>query len=76
MHLERKEDSLREKRHLEERREKRLEEHHQQQMKVIQDKFIYKQEQLEKQKAKEEKVNRDAEVRHVEDEHHCDREQA
>ena len=45
-------------------------------MKIIQDKFIYKQEQLEKQKAKEEKANRDAEVRCVEDEHHCDREQA
>ena len=51
-------------------------ERHQQQMKVIQDKFIYKQELLEKHKAKEEKENRDAEVRRVEDEHHCDREQA
>ena len=34
-----------------EKREKRLEEHHQQPMKVIQDKSFNKQEQLEKQKA-------------------------
>ena len=44
-HLDRKEDRLREELRLEEeRREKRLEEGHQQQMKAIQDKFIYKQE--------------------------------
>ena len=46
-------------------------------MKAIQDKFIYKQEQLEKQKAKEKKANREeAEVRCIEDKHRCDREGA
>ena len=58
-----------------EQREKRLEECHQQQMKVIQNKYIYKLEQLEKQKAKEEKANRDAEVRRIEDKHCRDRAQ-
>ena len=76
-YFDRKEDRLREERHLEkERIEKRLEEHHQQQTKAIQDNFIYKQEQLDKQKAKEEKPNRDAEVQRIEDKHWRDREHA
>ena len=45
-------------------------------MEAIQDKCVYKQEQLEQQKAKEEKANSDAEVRRIEDKHRHDREQA
>ena len=45
-------------------------------MEAIEDKCICKQEQLEKQKAKEEKANSDAEVRRIEDKHRRDREQA
>ena len=77
MYLDSKDDRLRQERRLEEeRREKRLEECHQQQMKAIQDKFAYKQDQLGKQKAKEEKASRNAEVWRMEDKRRREREQA
>ena len=77
MNLDSKDDRLRQERRLEEeRREKRLEECHQQQMKAIQDKFAYNQEQLGKQKAKEEKASRNAEIWRMEDKRRREREQA
>ena len=77
MYLDSKDDRLRQERRLEEeRREKQLEERHQQQMKAIQDKFAYKQDQLGKQKAKEEKANRNAEIWRMEDKRRREREQA
>ena len=77
MYLDSKDDRLCQERHLEEeRREKRLEERHQQQMKAIQDKFAYKQDQLGKQKAKEEKASRNAEIWRMEDKRRREKEQA
>ena len=63
MHLDRKEDCLLEKRHMEEERsKKRLEKRHQQQMKVIQDNLFTSKNNWKNKKAKEKKVKRDAEV--------------